>query len=87
MWVTLDTSQDPIGPREPLEHSVGDSLRHSLMAAWSSTLDFGAHPGILRCVCVCRVMRMRASANVIVNVSPSLRARVRVSLKVTVWCG
>ena len=43
--VTAETSQDPIGPCGPLEHSV-DSFRHSKMAAWSSTLDFGGHPGV-----------------------------------------
>ena len=41
--VTAETSQDPIGPCEPLEQSV-ESFRHSTMAAWSSTLDFAANP-------------------------------------------
>merc|ERR1711900_105797 len=41
--VTAVTSQDPIGPCGPLEQSV-DSFRQSAMAAWSSFLDFGAHP-------------------------------------------
>ena len=43
MSVTVDTSQDPIGPCGPLEQSA-DSFRHSTMAAWSSALDLGAHP-------------------------------------------
>ena len=41
--VTAATFQDPIGPCGPLEQLV-DSCRHSTMAAWSSALDFGAHP-------------------------------------------
>ena len=41
--VTADTSQDPIGPCGPLEQSA-NSFGHSLMAAWSSSWDFGAHP-------------------------------------------
>ena len=45
MSVTTNTSQDPIGPCGPLSQSV-DSCRHSLMAAWRSALDFGAHPVI-----------------------------------------
>ena len=44
MSVTAETSQDPIGPCGPLEQSVGDSWRHSLMVALSSALDFGGHP-------------------------------------------
>ena len=44
MSVTAETSQDPIGPCGPLEQSAGDSSRHSVMAALSSALDFGAHP-------------------------------------------
>ena len=43
--VTADTSQDPIGPCEPLKQSV-DSCRHSLMADWSSALDSGAQPAM-----------------------------------------
>ena len=41
--VTADTSQDPIGPCGPFEQSA-NSFGHSLMAPWSSSLDFGAHP-------------------------------------------
>ena len=41
--VTVEISQDPIGPRGPLEQSL-DSFRQSLMAVWRSDLDFGAHP-------------------------------------------
>ena len=44
MSVTADTSQDPIGPYRPLEQSVGESLRHSAMAALISSLEFGAQP-------------------------------------------
>ena len=44
MSITAETSQDPIGPCGLLEQSVGDSFRHSTMAALSSVLDFGAHP-------------------------------------------
>ena len=44
--VTAETSQDPIGPCRPLEQSVGGNFRHSLMAVWSSALDFGAHPAM-----------------------------------------
>ena len=40
--VTAETSQDPIGPCGPLEQSKSDAFRHSTMAAWSSTFDFGA---------------------------------------------
>ena len=43
MSVTAEMSQDPIGPCGPLEQSE-DSFRHSSMAAWSSSLDFGVHP-------------------------------------------
>ena len=43
MTVIAETSQDPIGPCEPLEQSMEDSLRHSLMAAWSSVFDLGAN--------------------------------------------
>ena len=42
MSVTADTSQDPIGPCSPLEQSE-DSLRHCVIAAFSSVLDFGAN--------------------------------------------
>ena len=45
MSVTLDTSQEEIGPCGPLEQSE-DSCRHSLMALWSSSFDFGAHPAV-----------------------------------------
>ena len=38
--VTQDTFQDPTGP---LKQS-SDGCRHSSMAAWSSSLDFGVHP-------------------------------------------
>ena len=41
--VTAERSHDPIGPCGPLEQSV-DIFRHSAMAAWSSSLDFGAQP-------------------------------------------
>ena len=40
MSTTFDTSQDPIGPCGPLEQSG----RHSLMAAWISSVFFGDHP-------------------------------------------
>ena len=43
MSVTPETSQDPIGPCGPLEQSV-DSLRHFVVAVWSSAFDFGVHP-------------------------------------------
>ena len=43
MSVNAETSQDPIGPCEPLEQSE-DSFTHLRMAVWSSALDFGAHP-------------------------------------------
>ena len=42
MSATAETSHDPIGPCGPLEQSVGDSCRHSLMAAWSSSSDLKA---------------------------------------------
>merc|ERR1719201_2316229 len=42
MLVTAETSHDPIGPCGPLEQWV-DCFRHSLMAASSSPLDFGAN--------------------------------------------
>ena len=42
--VTLETSQDPMGPCGPLEQSKSDALRHAAMAALSSALDLGAHP-------------------------------------------
>ena len=42
MSVTPETSQDPMGPCGPLEQSAGDSFRHSLMAALSSSFDSGA---------------------------------------------
>ena len=42
--VTAETSQDSTGPCEPLEQSVGDSFRHSAMAAWSSAFEVGYHP-------------------------------------------
>ena len=45
MSVTADTFQDPIGPYGPLEQSE-DSCKHSVMAAWSSALDLGVHPGV-----------------------------------------
>ena len=41
--LTAETSQEPIGPCQLSEQSV-DSFRHSLMAAWSSALDFETHP-------------------------------------------
>ena len=43
IFVTAETSQDPIGPCGPLEQSL-DSGRHCTMSAWSSKLVFGAHP-------------------------------------------
>ena len=43
MSVTVETSQDPIGPSGPLEQSV-NNCRHSLMAALSLSLDFGTYP-------------------------------------------
>ena len=46
--ITAETSQDPIGPCGPLEQSL-DSCRHPLMAAWSSALDFAAHPVVEYC--------------------------------------
>ena len=49
---TFETSQDPIGPCEPLEQ-WGDISRHSVMAAFSSESDFGAHSVMLVRVCVC----------------------------------
>ena len=42
MSVTVETSQDPIGPCGPLEQRV-DSFKHAVMAAWNSALDAGAH--------------------------------------------
>ena len=42
--VTDETSQAPIGPCGPSTHSLGESFRHSVMAALSSFLAFGAHP-------------------------------------------
>ena len=41
--VTAETSQDPMGPCGLLEQSD----RHSLMAVWISSLDFGAHPMVV----------------------------------------
>merc|ERR1719506_3327803 len=40
--VTPVTSQDPIDPCGPLEHSVV-TFTHSLRAAWSSAFDLGAN--------------------------------------------
>ena len=51
--VTFETSHDPTGPRGPLEQSKSSTLRHSVMVALSSALDWGAHPGVLRRVFVC----------------------------------
>ena len=51
MTVIAETSQDPIGPCEPLEQWV-DTFRHALMAAWSSRLDFGAKPEVSVRVCL-----------------------------------
>ena len=42
MSVTVEISQDPIGPCGPLEQSE-DSCRHSAMAALISGLDVGDH--------------------------------------------
>ena len=56
MSTTADTSHDPIGPCGPLEQSV-DSRRHSAIAAWSSALDFGAHPAVVNEVSDFRVMQ------------------------------
>merc|ERR1719487_3010184 len=41
MSVTAEMSHDPIGPCGPSEQSKSDRLRHCLMAAFSSALDFG----------------------------------------------
>ena len=43
MSVTDETSHEPIGPCGTLKQSV-NSCRHSLIAAWSSSLEFGDHP-------------------------------------------
>ena len=47
--VTAETSQYPTSPCGPLEQSLGDSSRQSLMAVWSSALDFGAHSVVRYC--------------------------------------
>ena len=44
--VTAEISQDPIGPCRPLEQSE-ESFRHSVMAAFTSVLDFGARPVVV----------------------------------------
>ena len=41
--VTAETSHAQIGPCGPVEQSVGDSLRHSTMAAWSVSVYLGGH--------------------------------------------
>ena len=43
--VTVETSQDPIGPFEPLVQSKSDAFRHPAMAYWSSALDLGVKAG------------------------------------------
>ena len=89
MSVTADTSQDPIGPCEPLEQSV-DSCRHSAMEAWSSALDFGAHPGggyYYRGAGVWTRVRVYNSDYVRVRVRVRLRLRVRVRVTVRVSRG
>ena len=68
--VTAETSHDPIGPCGPLEQLV-DSLMHSIMAAWSSGLDFfGAHAVVGRCYSGYMV---------------AARVIVRMVIRVTIW--
>merc|ERR1719353_1267436 len=64
--VTAETSQDPIGPCGPLEQSVGDSFRHSIMAAWSLSLDVGAHT--VTVVVPCAVIVAAVAVVVVVRV-------------------
>ena len=66
--LTAETSQEPIGPCQLSEQSV-DSFRHSLMAAWSSALDFGAHAvvGYYRVHTVGVRVRVRVRIRVTVN--------------------
>ena len=60
MTVTLETSQDPIGPFGPFEHApIGDSVKHALTALLNSAVDCGANVAPKNeieweaCVCVC----------------------------------
>ncbi len=87
MSVTLDTSQDPIGPCEPWEQSL-DSLRNSPIAAFSSALDFGLKtvavlvPGhIFRGESVAEGDHVNAAVG---KVSVSLRVRILVNVRARV---
>ena len=74
--VTAETSQDPIGPRGPLEQSL-DSGRHPPMAAWSSALDFGVHP-VVEDYYSGHALGVRLGVRTIIRV----RVRLRVTIKV-----
>ena len=79
---TPEISQDPIGPCGPLEQSE-DSLRHSTIATWSSTLSSGAHPVVgryysgytLAARMIVRMMRV------------SIRFRLRIGVLSKRFCG
>ena len=43
MSVTPETTQEPIGPCEPLEQPKSDAFMHAAMTAWSSAFDLGAN--------------------------------------------
>ena len=78
---TAETSHDPIGPCGPLEQSV-DSFRHSTMAAWNSSLDFGAQPMVgyyYRAYAV--GVRVRVTTIIRVRIRVTLRARVRATFR------
>ena len=88
--VIAETSQAPIGPCGPLEQSVG-SCRHSFMAAWSSALDFGAHPvaGIVFGVARLRVrviitvsVRVQSGGYTRRSYTVEVRARVQIMISV-----
>ena len=72
--LTAETSQDPIGPRGPWEQSE-DSCKHSLMAVWSSALDFGAHPVVEH---YNRGYPVRLRVMIRIMIRFRVRARVRV---------
>ena len=91
MSLTGDTSQDPISPCGPFEHS-DDSCRHSTMAAWSFALDFGAHAvvghftgytvGVSGRVRIILRFRVRVRVRFSVRVRIIIKFRVRVSVRV-----
>ena len=71
--ITAETSQDPIGPSRLLEQSA-DFCRHSLMAAWSSSFDFGFQP-VVRYDYSGRTLGVRKRARILARVRMGVQGK------------